>query len=247
MAILGSTRAVGTKLIEDVKKILFWTTIIVSLIFFGFYGYSIYNNVDNFIFLITYSLLFSIAVITFVNYLLTHSKTTTRIKRFKRFLRVLKYIVNGTMLVVNVINMIIYPVSDLSKILLIVSAISLLVQIIVELLRIFIENYVNMFMIAVQDDFSIVFKASELGGVKGAALKIIDAPIEAIAKKITKEKEPELTKTELKVKKLEEDFEERLIEQKREKEIKKQTIVNNEKNEIKSHLKVIKDKILRKK
>ncbi len=247
MAILGSTRAVGLKLVEDVKKILFWTTIIVSLIFFGFYGYSIYINVDNFIFLITYSLLFSIAVITFVNYLLTYSKTTTRIKRFKRFLRVLKYIVNGTMLVVNVINMIIYPVSDLSKILLIVSAISLLVQVIVELLRIFIENYVNMFMIAVQDDFSIVFKASELGGVKGAALKIIDAPIEAIAKKITKEKEPELTKTELKVKKLEEEFEERLIEQKREKEIKKQTIVNNEKNEIKAHLKVIKDKILRKK
>ena len=240
MAILGSTRAVGLKLIEDVKKILFWTTIIVSLIFFGFYGYSIYKNVDNLIFLITYSLLFSISVITFVNYLLTYSKNTKRMKNFNRFLRVFKYIVNGTMLVVNVVNMFTYQTSDLSKMLLIVSAISLFVQVVVELLRIFVENYVEMFMFAVQKDFSIFFKTSELGGIKGAALKIIDAPIERIAKKITKEKEPELTKSELKFKKIEDEFEEKQKE-------KAEVIVNNEKAEIKSHLKVIKDKIFKSK
>ena len=54
MALFENTRAVGTQMVEDVRKILFWTTIVVQCIFFAFYGYEIYVNYENIVFLIFY-------------------------------------------------------------------------------------------------------------------------------------------------------------------------------------------------
>ena len=66
MAIAGRTRAVFSQMLDDIKRIVFVTNIIVQSIFFIFYGYSIYNNIDKIPFMVIYILLFMIASITFI-------------------------------------------------------------------------------------------------------------------------------------------------------------------------------------
>jgi hypothetical protein len=246
MAICESTRAVFNGLVADIKKILFWTTIIVQVVFLGFYAYSIYNNIDELYFFITYSILCFLSLVTFINYLVTYNKSSKNIDKFKRFLRVFKYIVNGSMLIVSAYNIITHASSDLSKIILIVSAISWLVQIIIECVRIFIERYVELFKVAFEQDFSFVNKFKKLLNVKEAAIQLVDAPFEAIAKKIEKD-EQKPSKEELRVERLEKKIEEKKKQQREEKKHERDESLKKSKGELKEHLGIIAHKIFKKK
>ena len=239
MAILENTRAVGAQMVEDVRRILFWTTIVVQCVFFAFYGYEIYINTNNLVFLIFYSTLFSLSFITFINYLLTHNKNSRKLRSFKRFLRVFKYIVNGSMLAVNIVNIVKYPASDLTIILLTVSAISLFIQLIIEFVRIFAENYVDMFKVAIDKDFQFVKSLSKIKDVKGNIWALADAPLEFIANKLSK-KETEKSKEEEKLEELNEKFQE---ERKMQRVQESKERVEKEKGELKEHFGIIKNKI----
>ena len=66
MAFLGRTKAVSNKVIRDLERTLFWITLIVQLIFLFFYGYSIYSNLEDLIFLIIYIILGLLSCFNFV-------------------------------------------------------------------------------------------------------------------------------------------------------------------------------------
>jgi len=254
MAVLGRTRAVFSKMLTDIKTITFWTNIIVQSVFFIFYGYSIYANINRIPFLVIYALLFIIATTTFITYLLTHNKNGKKPKRFNRSVKIIKFVANGTMIVLNVCEMLKYTATDLNKIILAVSAISLFAQIVIELLKVFIERYVDLFSKSLEMDLEIINKLGKVKEVKGTFFEILDAPLEAIANKL-EHKEPELTKQEQYLNQLSEEYSEELKEKKilkkeqKKAETKRRSDENakKQKQEMKEHWNTIKNNLFKKK
>ena len=163
MKVLQRTRAVSSKMINEINKILLAVNIIVQIIFTGVYAYNIYNSIDNLTFLIIYIIISLLSTINFVNYLITYKKSNKKINIAKRIIRIFKYILNAILIAINVYGIYKFGGSDLDKILLIVSSVSLLSQIIVEFVRIFIERYVELYSAAIALDFDLVFKIANAG------------------------------------------------------------------------------------
>lgn len=256
MAAMSRSFAVLKNMLKDIEKILHITIIIVQSIFFITYGYSIYCNLDNILFLIIYIILFALSLFYFIFYLKTYKKGSKLIDRIKRFSRIFKYLVNGTMVVVKCVEMVEFGISDFNKILLIVSAVSLLAQVVIEFIRIFTEKYIDLFTEAVKMDLAWVGKLGKVKEVKGNLFELIDAPLEALANKIegTTPSEPELTEIQKKLNKMAEDYEVEVKETKKEKKEKKKEEIrrkskenaDKQKQEIKEHLNVIKKKVFKK-
>ena len=244
---LGRTIAVGNKLIKDVEKVLFWITLVVQLVFFVFYGYSIFTNFNNLIFLIIYSLLGTLSIFNFVHTIVTHPyRKKEKVKKVKFFARIFKYIINGTMLGVNIFEMINYGGTDFNKIMIIVSAISLVVQIIFEIIVPVMSNYINLFITSVKMDFNFIIKIANFvnpDGAKGNFFELLDLPFEAIANRI-EGKEPELTETEAYLNELALEYE--TIKRKEVKE-NSQIKAEKQKKELVEHLHIIKNKLFRRK
>ncbi|MFQ6752275.1 MAG: hypothetical protein ACLRFL_01750 [Clostridia bacterium] len=129
------------------------------------------------------------------------------------------------MIIVNIIQMIKYGVDTYSKVLLIISAISLSVQIIIEIVKMFAERYIEDLKYAFEKDFELL----DLSKWKSNGLKLINAPLEKIAN-IKKGKEKEMSKEDERIERhiqkykdrIEEHKEQRSIERQAEKEEKKQ-------------------------
>ncbi|MCH5179854.1 MAG: hypothetical protein J1F32_01395 [Erysipelotrichales bacterium] len=239
------TTAVAKKMIKDIDYILFWTIIVVQILFFIFYGYSIYANINRIIFLIIYSLLALIGIINFVTYLVTYHKSNKKVNRFKRFLRVFKYVSNGTMLVINIVELIKYGLNDFSKILLVLSGVFLVAQIIIELIRIFVEKYINLFTIAFEMDFKFIEKISKVKDVKANFFGLVDAPLKAWSNKLEgKKQENNLSEMEEYVNQLAEEDKTKKKEQAR--QLRKEN-AEKKKQEIKNHVSIIKKHLFKKK
>lgn len=257
MALLGRTRGVFSEMVSDIKRISFWSHILVQIIFFGFYGYSIYSNIENLPFLIAYSLLLTISTVSFITYLYSHRKHTKQPRKFSRVMRIIKYLTNGTMVALNIIEMLSFPTSDLTKILIVISGISLLVQIIIELVRIFIERYADDLTRSLEMDLAFFKNIAKLKEVKGTFFQVLDAPLEAIANKL-ENKKPEISKQDQRLNEIGEEFDAKLKEKKNQKkllkiqekaDIKKRSEENAQiqKKEIGQHLKTIGKHIFKRK
>ncbi|MGN0813092.1 MAG: hypothetical protein ACI4MQ_06270 [Candidatus Coproplasma sp.] len=262
MAFCSRTFAVAKKLKSDINTILFVATIIVNCIFFLFYGYSIYINIDKTVYLVIYSLLAATAIINFVTYLATYKKEKdVKISLFTRLVRIFRYVVNTTSLVVSIYQMIQFGATDFNKILLIVSAASLVIQIIIELVRIFIERYIELFTTSLKMDFALIFssieKLNKIKEAKGNVFELIDAPLEAIANKLEgkAKEEAAVSATEQYIDELTAQYNEEAKKEKKRKKaenkakIKQHSADNAEqqKKEIGEHLKIIKYSIFKKK
>ncbi|MBQ9729844.1 MAG: hypothetical protein IJV80_03430 [Clostridia bacterium] len=249
MALLSRSKAVLFKMVDDIKKVLFFVNVFVPIIFFGNYGYSIYKNVHHLAFLIIYSLLFVLSVIAYVHYLATHKKSSKNSKGVKRVIKSFKYLLNAAMIGVKVFEMVKYGLGDFDKILLMISAISLAVQVLIMLVSIYIDNYVKLFSASLEMDLAFFTKLSKLGGVKGAMYELVDAPLEAIANKI-ENKQPEYTETELYLNELAQKYEAEEAKRKKQKIEEKKKLgeerAENKKQEIVEHLKTIKEKVFHK-
>jgi len=189
--IAENSRSVLSNMLDDIKKAWFVTLIVVQTIFIVFYTYSIYSNVDNLIFLITYSILCLLSLISFVVFLVKHKNHKKQNKRFLRIRNFIRYILNAIMLVVVIVEMVQFGISDFSKILLVVSAVSLLVQIVIECIKMFAEKYVRDFHLAIEQDFAILDPTRFRSNI----LKMINIPLDKIV--LMKEgKEKELSEDE---------------------------------------------------
>ena len=240
MAFMGRTRAVADKLVKDIDKSMFWTTLVIQLFFFFFYGYSIYTNLSNTIFLVTYILLAALALFNFIYMIATHPyKKETGVKKVKLFARIFKYIINAAMIGVNIYEMVKFGGTDFNKIMIIVSGISLGVQIILEFVRAHMAYYTELFVTSVQMDLSFFIKLSKAKETKGNFYEFIDMPLEALANKL-EGKEPELTETEKMLNDLAKEY-----EKENKQKIKENSEKNAEhqKNQIKEHWNTIRNKV----
>ena len=245
MMLLGRTRAVANNLIEDIKKILFYTTVLVQSVFFIFYGYSIAKSLDNLLFFIIYSLLFILAVINFIYYLKTHNIQHKK-NKFIFSLKIFRYILNLTMIVTNCIQILTSASSDLSKIFLIFSVLSYFVQIVLEFVKVFVERYVELFSKSLELDLEIIdILFNKPKEVKGNFFALLDKPLEAIANKIeNKQVEVVVDKKEEKVINIAEEYIKQ--EKERAKQIRNEK-AEKRKQELKEHFNIIKNHIFKKK
>ena len=139
--------------------------------------------------------------------------------------------------------MIKFGATDFNKIMIIVSGISLAIQIILEIVRKITSYYMDLFTTSIQMDLNFVLKLAKVREYKGNLLELLDLPLEVIANKI-EGKQPELTETEIYLNELAEEFD---------KEVKEKTKENSQKNaetqkkEIVEHLSIIKNKIFKRK
>lgn len=250
MALLGRTKGVLSQIVDDIKKIAFWSNIIVQFIFFVFYIYSICTNINHIILLTIYSTLLLIATITFITFLTTHLKKIKKPKRFYRLLRFGKYFTNGTLIALNIYAMIKYGATDWNKIILAVSLISLFIHLIIESIRMLTERYAKWLSIAIENDFSLLVKWNNLKEGKTTLLSIVNAPLENWANKL-ENKETELTEDEIYVNQLAQKYEENAKEKKiqHQTQVKEQKKATNKlaKANIITNLKRIKNSIFKKK
>ena len=250
MAIMQRTRGIFNQMVNDVRRVVFWTNIIVQSIFFVFYGFSIYESIQNIPFLILYSILLLISIITYITFLVVNIKKLNKPKNFNRALRIFKYFANGTMLILNVIDMIKFGASDLNKILLALSGISIFAQIIVEFARAYVERYTDLIKIALEEDLGILAKLDEIRDVKGNFLKLVNKPLQSLAEKFESVDSPE-DKKKLFIAEKSEEYEQKLKEKaKKKKEIAKERNaekVKTAKQDIKKNWGVIKEHIFKKK
>lgn len=243
MKFFSRTLGVTNKLMEDIESFLFKTTIVVQVIFFGYYGYSIYTNLDNLTLLIVFSLLLLLSSISFTYYLKHYQrKSVAKVKTVKKSFRIFKYLINGSMIVINLLEIIKYGGNDVDYLLIGFSTLSLLVQIIVEILRVFISHYVELYKIALDKDTLIFQKLAGFTDIKGHLVTLADLPFESIANKLNG-KNKEVSDKEKLVDAL---SKQAVAKAKYKKRLKRKDKVDKELNEIKEHYATIKTKLFKK-
>ena len=246
MALLGRTLAVTNKIVEDIKKLVHSITVLVSLIFLGYYGYSVVANLNKTFYLVIYSAFLLISIITFITYLATYKKKNNT-KKFNRALRIIKYLLNATMLVVNGYQIFTSTYTTLSLILLIVSGVALILQVLIEIISSCIENYISLLKTAVEMDIEPIAKFFQ---PKKSIYEMIDSPLEKLANKI-QNIQPEKSEDEEYIDTLAEQYEivrkEKKKAKKEEEKQKREENAKEQKAEIKGHLGVIVSSLFKKK
>ena len=172
---------VSNKLLHDVERKLFKTTIIVQIIFFGYYGYSIYSSISNLVFLIIYSLLLVLSTFSFTHYLVNHhNKAKDDFYSVRFTLRISKYLINGCMLGFNVFHVMRYGGSDIAYGLVILSSISLCIQIGMEFVRSFTTEYVKLYKAAFTNDLGWIQEFLDFD-IKTKIYKTVGSPLNRLA------------------------------------------------------------------
>ncbi|AIO19235.1 hypothetical protein KQ51_01358 [Candidatus Izimaplasma bacterium HR1] len=242
--IFHRTLGITSKLIKDIEKVLYWTTIVVQAIFFAYYGYSIYTNLVNLTYLIIYTLLLALSTIAFIYFLANYrNKSNGNVKTVKKTFRIFKYVVNGSMLALNMIEIIRHGGTDIAYALIVFSSISLIIQIMVEFLRFFVSEYVTLFTIALDKDTEFLRKLQDVGDFKGNILGMVDVPLQVISNKLTISTQ-EFSEHEKLVESLASINKEKSSSKKK---ARRQENAKRQKNEIKEHFNTIKSSIFKKK
>lgn len=232
MIIIERTTAVVDKTIRDLQRVSFWITIVVQVIFLCLYGLRISTNLNHIVYLIIYSFLTVISLFGFIFYL-----TTYRIKKDKKVLgtkqgiKILKYLANAIMIIVVIVEFVQRMPNELDIIIAALSIVFFFIQIIFELARMSYNKYSNMFMTALSMDFA---KFEMLTDPKSYILSKLDNPLEKISNKIkgVKTEKKELTKTELYIEELTNEY-------KNQKKVVKKAKLDEKKQKIKEHSKII--------
>ena len=256
MAFLGKSKAVAFKLKCDINNVLHVANILVSIFFICYYGYSMYANINNTIFLVINIIFLVLGLFGLILYLATYKNKTKTTKIIKKIIGKSKYLTKIFVLIINIIQFVKYGGTDLSLILLVLSGLLLALQTLIEVIQKFITNYIELFSEAIYQDFEFLIKLGKLKEAKGTFYEMIDAPLEKLANKLEgKEKEVQLTKTQQELNSIVDTYSPKIEEhEKKKKELKKQRIKESseqraikQKEEIKEHLKTIKNRVFKKK
>lgn len=232
MIFFDRTSAVVDKTIKDLALLSYWITIVVQVIFLLLYGFKIFLNVNRLFYLVIYCFLSAVSLFGFIFYCVTYKKKKQKqIVGTKQWLRISRYIANITMIIVIIIEYTELGATDLEIILSGVSIISLMIQLLFELLRLAYDKYSELLITAVNMDFEKFIKPFD---IKGNFYYAVDAPLELISNKITgvKKMKSEPTEVEKYVDQLTTDY-------KKQRKIEKNKRANNEKLQIIEHFKVL--------
>jgi uncharacterized membrane protein YgaE (UPF0421/DUF939 family) len=147
------------------------------------------------------------------------------------------------MLVLNLIEIIRYGGSNIAYTLIVLSSISLIIQIIVEFIRVFVSEYVSLYTIAIDKDTQFLRRIQDVKDVKGNFYGIVDAPLEVIAKKIKKGSN-ELSEKEKLVESLANISK---TKKSNKRKVRHKENVKRQKEEIREHLNIIKKRVFKEK
>ena len=197
MLLLGNTKEKLIKALEITKKLLFITNVIVQSVFLIFYVYSIINNVFNTAFLIIYSVLFAITSTNLIRYLIANIKHSAKPKTFYRIIRISKYTTNLSLLCINTYELIYLGAFLLDIVLLLSSAISLFINVIIELIRILLEKRIVKLGHNIADKINVAKRKEQLKEAKSNFYKSVDKPLQSISNRLDSKNQTENTQSQL--------------------------------------------------
>ncbi len=146
--IAEKTRALLSKIVKDVKKLIFLFGIITNVVFLIFYGFRIYDNLNHTAFLIAYSIIFLISLIGFILHLAKLKK-----REVSKALRWGKFLFKGVVLAISTYEIVAFNGNLFDVIMLITSASLWSFLIILEIISFVIQRYIRRFAVAVKNDF----------------------------------------------------------------------------------------------
>lgn len=185
------------KALEITKKLLFITNVLVQSVFLVFYVYSIINNVLNLPFLIIYSILFLITATNFVRFLIVNIKHAAKPKIFYRVIRISKYATNLSLLGVNVYELIFLGAFLFDIVLLLSSAISLFIHVVIEIIRIVLEKRVVELGHTIADKINVQKRKEQFKEAKSNFYKSVDKPLQSISNRLDGKNQTENVQTQL--------------------------------------------------
>lgn len=240
MKTLIRTRAVLDDLICKISKTAKTINIIVQIVFLGYFGYEIYKNISNIPFLICYSILLVLALISFIADLSKKPGKTKGLKQLKKVLKWFKYPTRLAMLGFNIYDKVMRGHTELELVMLIVSGVLIAFNIVVDLVVAFVNEYVKMLDYSFNKDIEPLTKVVATISNKYA---LLDALPEMLAKRIEGEVPEEPTPVESHVEEITATFiEKESAKRAKRKEVNKlhkQAVDEEEKKQLKHHLKVI--------
>ena len=155
------SRKALASIIELLQKTLEAFSVILFIVFTLFYGYQIYAHIDNVVFIVIYSLLLIIHTIAFIFAKrskvegVTHAERDEQrrtIRKRKRIFKIVKLSINAAAIIWNVVEIFTGKVSDLRIMIVIISAVLLFAQIIMEIVLSLLIIYFDNFRIAIIED-----------------------------------------------------------------------------------------------
>lgn len=207
---LKRTIAVLDKTLRDLTKLSYWIFVVVQIIFLALYGFKIYTHLGDLIYFIPYVALAALSLFGFIFFLSTYKNRRKKgVMGTKRSVRIMKYLANGLMIVVLLIEFLNRTVSPLEIIVSVISILGFIAQIVIEVVRIFYERYAELFAIALEKDLE---PYAILLDPKAKFYERINAPLAAMTGRAVEEKVP--SRQELYVEQLKEDYEEKRRAQK---------------------------------
>ncbi len=145
------SRAVLDNLVNNVKKISRFINIAVQLIFLIFYAFEIYSSYGNNMRFFAYIVLLSLSTISFI--VGFWGKST---KKARKVIRICKYPINLSLITLSIIVIVRGEADVLKTILTGLTAISFLLNVSMEFIRLFVENYAKMFKTSISMDCQVL-------------------------------------------------------------------------------------------
>ncbi len=156
------SRKALSSIIDILQKMLEVFSIILFVVFTLFYGYQIIVHIgEHPIIIIIYSLLIVIHTVVFIFAKTSKAEGATHAERYeqrrmirrrKRVFKIIKLSVNTSAIIWNVVEIFVKPVSDLRIMIVIISAVLLFAQILLEVILNLLLIYFDNFRIAVIED-----------------------------------------------------------------------------------------------
>ena len=156
------SRKALSSIIDVLQKMLEIFSIILFVVFTLFYGYQIIVHIgEHPIIIVIYSLLIIIHTVVFIFAKTSKAEGATHAERYeqrrmirkrKRIFKIIKLSVNTSAIIWNVVEIFVKPVSDLRIMIVIISAVLLFAQILLEVILNLLLIYFDNFRIAVIED-----------------------------------------------------------------------------------------------
>lgn len=156
------SRKALSSIIDILQKMLEVFSIILFVVFTLFYGYQIIVHIgEHPIIIVIYSLLIVIHTVVFIFAKTSKAEGATHAERYeqrrmirrrKRVFKIIKLSVNTSAIIWNVVEIFVKPVSDLRIMIVIISAVLLFAQILLEVILNLLLIYFDNFRIAVIED-----------------------------------------------------------------------------------------------
>lgn len=247
MKLFSRTLAVLDKIVKDLQIVSFVLFVIVQIAFLVLYGFKIYYNIDDPFYFYLFIALAALSLFGFVFYVVAYNSRKKKVIRgTKRGVRIFKYLANGIMIIVLIVEFVYKNVSDLEVILSWVSIIGFMAQLFLEFIRIMYEKYEELMIIAFRKDTEFL---DDLQNPKRVIYRKINVPLEKLSQKITGEVTPSdaLSKNELYVESLAKEFQENHESKRSLKKEENKGVVKKERAAIKKNLKIIASNIFKRK